>query len=199
MRQTVFVHASSPASSRPRCTPSQETLQGLVPCFQLLDRHAWRGRRRYLLVCPGMGQDGITGWVKARLCSIQGSFIHMPINHRTQSPVLSPSPLAVHNNTTIAVNRLTADTRAVTRGQEHHTRRDFRRLRRSAHGARKLLLRSVVHRGRDERGPDYSQTTSVNQHGFADERVERVETHLAPEQLRSLECPLRDTGCSDRA
>ena len=73
----------------------------------------------------------------------------------TRPQELAHKLLAIHYHAAIAVNSLTADTRAITRRQEYDTSRDLRRLGWPAHRTREFLLRLLIHRRRDERCPHY--------------------------------------------
>lgn len=77
------------------------------------------------------------------------SLVELAKLHLPQHRVLS----AIDNGATVAVDGLPADARAVCARQEHHTRCDLARLRRPAHWRCELLLRLLVHRGRDQRRP----------------------------------------------
>ena len=58
---------------------------------------------------------------------------------------------------------LTRNHTAILTSQKHKTRRDLRRLRRTTHGrGAELILRLLVHRGRDERGPDGARADGVD-------------------------------------
>lgn len=70
--------------------------------------------------------------------------------------------LAVHYHTTVAVYGLPTDARTVRTRQEHHTCRDLARLRWPTHRARELLLRFLVHCGRNQGRPYGARSDRVN-------------------------------------
>lgn len=79
--------------------------------------------------------------------------------------------LTVDDAATIAVNGLTTDCRAVSRSQEDHTGGNLGGLSRSAHWRGELLLRLLVHGGRNQRRPDGARGHGIDTDALGDKLV----------------------------
>lgn len=82
--------------------------------------------------------------------------------------------LTADNNTSVGVESLSSNGRAVRRSQEDKASSDLRRLRGAANRAGELALSLLVHGGRDQRSPDGTGSDCVDADAAADVLV--VET-----------------------
>jgi hypothetical protein len=86
-----------------------------------------------------------------------------PQSCRSQtSQKLKSSPLAIHNNSAIGMNRLASDGSAVHTRQEHKASCHLTGLERPANGCCELLLRVLSHGRNDQRRPHRAWCDSID-------------------------------------